>query len=244
MALTRRQKQVLDYLVGFINKHGYSPSFEEVGEGLGLSSLATVHKHMQTLEKKGFIRRGYNQSRSVEVVAIPGAVPFAKTAVRAFGGRAPSAPRRRGEGVAAGGAVAAAALAPLPVIPGNTEFPLLGRIAAGQPVEAVPAPETFSFGDFTGGRGNLFVLRVKGDSMIDDHICNGDYILVEGTQTAENGEIVVALIEGTDATLKRFFRSPNGRVRLQPANAQMDPIVVPARDVKIQGRVIGVLRKY
>jgi SOS-response transcriptional repressor LexA len=94
---------------------------------------------------------------------------------------------------------------------GNMEFPLLGRIAAGQPVEAIPNAETFSFGDFTGGRGNLFVLRVKGDSMVDDHICNGDYILVEGAQTADNGEIVVALIEGTDATLKRFFRErPDG----------------------------------
>jgi len=111
-------------------------------------------------------------------------------------------------------------------------------------VEAVPNPETFSFGDFTAGRGSLFVLRVKGDSMIDDHICNGDYILVEGAQTAENGEIVVALIEGTDATLKRFYRAANGKVRLQPANAQMDPIIVPAREVKIQGKVVGVLRKY
>jgi repressor LexA len=124
------------------------------------------------------------------------------------------------------------------------EFPLLGRIAAGQPVEAIPNPETFSFGDFTGGKSGVFVLRVKGDSMIDDHICDGDYILVEGAQTAANGEIVVALIEGTDATLKRFFREGNGNVRLQPANAQMDAIVLPARDVKIQGRVIGVLRKY
>lgn len=231
MALTRRQKQVFDFLVSFINRQGYSPSFEEIGEGLGLSSLATVHKHMQTLEKKGFIRRGYNQSRSVEVVAIPGSVPFARTAVRPFGRRKPTGGEAQGPEVPA-------------TILGSMEFPLLGRIAAGQPVEAVPNPETFSFGDFTGGKSNLFVLRVKGDSMIDDHICNGDYILVEGTQTAENGEIVVALIEGTDATLKRFFRERNGKVRLQPANAQMDAIIAPARDVKIQGRVIGVLRKY
>jgi len=238
MALTRRQKQVLDYLVRFINRNGYSPSFEEIGEGLGLSSLATVHKHMQTLEKKGFIRRGYNQSRSVEVVAVPGSVPFAKTAVRPFGRRKAGA-----GGGAANGTDGFVAPVAAPIL-GHMEFPLLGRIAAGQPVEAVPNPETFSFGDFTRGRGNLFVLRVKGDSMIDDHICNGDYILVEGTQTADNGDIVVALIEGTDATLKRFFRAPNGKVRLQPANAQMDPIMVPARDVKIQGRVIGVLRKY
>jgi repressor LexA len=232
MALTRRQKEVLDFLVGFINKRGYSPSFEEIGESLKLSSLATVHKHLQTLERKGFIRRGYNQSRSVEVIAVPGSVPFAKTALRPFG-----------QWKAGGGKAVGAAPMPAAVL-GHMEFPLLGRIAAGQPVEAIPNPETFSFGDFTSGKGSLFVLRVKGDSMVDDHICNGDYILVEGAQTAENGEIVVALIEGTDATLKRFFREPDGKVRLQPANAQMDPIVIPARDLKIQGRVIGVLRKY
>ena len=241
MALTRRQKQVFDFLVDFINQQGYSPSFEEIGKGLGLSSLATVHKHMQTLEKKGFIRRSYNQSRSVEVVAVPGSVPFAKTAVRPFGRRKAAA---TDEARPAASPDATDAVPVPAALLGSMEFPLLGRIAAGQPVEAVPNPETFSFGDFTGGRGSLYVLRVKGDSMIDDHICNGDYILVEGTQTAENGEIVVALIEGTDATLKRFFRAPNGKVRLQPANAQMDPIIVPAREVKIQGKVVGVLRKY
>ena len=234
MALTRRQKQVLDFLVGFINRHGYSPSFEEIGESLDLSSLATVHKHLQTLEKKGFIRRGYNQSRSVEVIAVPGSVPFAKTALRPFA-------KARG---AAGKAAAVAALARSAGPLGNMEFPLLGRIAAGQPVEAIPNPETFSFGDFAHGKGNIYLLRVKGDSMIDDHICNGDYILVEGADTAENGEIVVALTGGTDATLKRFFREASGKVRLQPANAQMDPIVLPGKEVKIQGRVIGVLRKY
>jgi len=235
MALTRRQKQVLDFLVGFINKHGYSPSFEEIGASLELSSLATVHKHMQTLERKGFIRRGYNQSRSVEVVAVPGSVPFAKTAMRPY---APGKGSRQRE------AAALPVSEVSPALLGNLEFPLLGRIAAGQPVEAIPNPETFSFGDFAQGKSNIYVLRVKGDSMVDDHICNGDYILVEGADTADNGEIVVALTGGTDATLKRFFRETNGKVRLQPANAQMDPIILPAREVKIQGRVIGVLRKY
>ena len=228
MALTRRQKQVLDFLVSFINRHGYSPSFEEIGASLKLSSLATVHKHLQTLEKKGFIRRGYNQSRSVEVVAVPGSVPFARTAMRALGRKS-----------AAG---SAAAPGPLPL--GNMEFPLLGRIAAGQPVEAIANPETLSLGDIAGGKSNIYVLRVKGDSMIDDHICDGDYILVEGAETASNGDIVVALTGNTDATLKRFFREADGKVRLQPANAQMDPIFLPAREVKIQGKVIGVLRKY
>jgi len=239
MALTRRQKQVFDFLVSFINQSGYSPSFEEIGAGLGLSSLATVHKHLETLEKKGFIRRGYNQSRSVEVVAVPASVPFAKMAVQPFGRPKPGASGGRGR------RASSPASFPAPVsMLGNLEFPLLGRIAAGQPVEAIAHAETFSFGDFTRGRGNLFVLRVKGDSMVDDHICNGDYILVEGVETADNGDIVVALIEGTDATLKRFFREANGTVRLQPANAQMDPILLSARDVKIQGRVVGVLRKY
>ncbi len=235
MALTRRQKQVLDFLTEFINRKGYSPSFEEIAEGVKVSSLATVHKHLENLERKGFIRRGYNQSRSVEVVAVPASVPFAKTAVIPFGGKR-EYPRVSTHGAGARPARAGSL--------GALEFPLLGRIAAGRPVEAVPYPETFSFGDFAGRRGDVFVLRVKGDSMIDDHICDGDYILVEGADSADNGEIVVALIEGTDATLKRFYLDNSQTVRLQPANAQMDPIVLPARDVKIQGRVIGVLRKY
>lgn len=238
MALTRRQKEVLDFLVGFINKKGYSPSFEEIGGSMGLSSLATVHKHLETLEKKGFIRRGYNQSRSVEVVAVPGSVPFARTAMRSIGRKSRRVAQRTDERVVRG----------MEVIPGaalgRLEFPLLGRIAAGQPVEAITNPETFSLGDFASGKGNIFVLKVKGDSMVDDHICDGDYILVEGADSAKNGEIVVALTEGTDATLKRFFLEGDGKVRLQPANAQMDPIILPGRHVKIQGKVIGVLRKY
>jgi repressor LexA len=231
MALTRRQKQVLDFLVSFINRKGYSPSFEETASSLKLSSIATVHKHLDTLERKGFIRRGYNQSRSIEVLALPGPIPFTKTAIAPLGRRKPLS--------AAG--VESTALSALPL---KLEFPLLGRIAAGRPVEAITEPETFSLGDFASGKGNVYVLRVKGDSMVDDHICDGDYILVEGSDTARNGEIVVALVGGTDATLKRFFRQAGDQVRLQPANAQMEAIVLPARDVKIQGRVIGVLRKY
>jgi repressor LexA len=232
MALTRRQKQVLDYLMEFIDRQGYSPSFEEIAEGLDLSSLSTVHKHLDTLERKGFIRRGYNRSRSVEVVAVPGSVPFAKLALRPFAiGKA--ANKRR-----------AAGREPAPSGPEVLDFPLLGWIAAGRPVEAIPVPETFSLGDFAGRKEGVFVLKVKGDSMVDDHICDGDYILVEGRSTADNGDIVVALLSGTDATLKRFFREPDGKIRLQPANPQMDPILVNARDVQVQGRVIGVLRKY
>lgn len=235
MALTRRQKQVLDFLIHFINRNGYSPSFEEMATGLQLSSLATVHKHLQVLEKKGFIRRRYNQSRSVEVIAIPGSVPYPKTPMRSGIPQVvqnPSSPGTKPD--------ESTHFPPLP----NLEFPLLGRIAAGQPVEAIPQPENFSLGDFASSKGKIFVLRVKGDSMVDDHICDGDYILVESADTAQNGDIVVALIGGTDATLKRFFQEGADKVRLQPANAQMEPIIVPASEVKIQGRVIGVLRKY
>ncbi len=227
MALTRRQKQVLDFLATFITERGYSPSFEEVGHSLGLSSLATVHKHIDNLERKGFIRRGFNQSRSIDVLSLPGPVAFKR-------GRKRNA-KETGRGTAPATPADAA---------GHFEFPLLGRIAAGKPVEAFPVAETFSLQDFASARGSIFVLRVKGDSMIEDHICDGDYILVERARDAVSGEIVVALVERSEATLKRFFLEPGGRVRLQPANSQMDPIVLPARNVEIQGRVIGVLRKY
>ncbi len=207
MVLTKRQKEVLDFLVSFLNKHGYAPSFEEIAKSLKLTSLATVHKHITTLEKKGFIRRGYNQSRSIEVTQLPRPVReqvLQRTVV---------------------------------------ELPLAGRIAAGQPLEAVEERETISLGDFARS-SNSFVLQVKGDSMMDDHILNGDYIVVEQSQVANNGEIVVALVGEGEVTLKRFYRESGGRIRLQPANAQMQPIVLPAAEVKIQGRVIGVLRKY
>ena len=206
MALTRRQKQVLDFIVNFLNRHRYSPSFEEIAEGLNLTSLATVHKHLQTLERKGFIRRSYNQSRSIEVMQLPRPVKE-EVARQAF------------------------------------ELPLMGRIAAGKPVEAVENPETISLAEFTRSR-NVFALEVKGDSMIEDHILEGDFIIVEQTENANNRDIVVALVGGQETTLKRFFREPGGKVRLQPANPSLPPLVVSAKDVRIQGRVVGVLRRY
>jgi repressor LexA len=207
MSLTKRQKEVLNYLVTFLNKHGYSPSFEEIAHSLKLSSLATVHKHLSTLEKKGFIRRGYNQSRSIEVMQLPKPV------------REQVLDRH------------------------VVELPLAGRIAAGRPLEAVEDREAISLADFARGQ-NTFVLQVKGESMRDDHILDGDYIVVEQTQVANPGEIVVELVGEDEATVKRFYREQGGRIRLQPANSTMSPIVVPAADVKIQGRVVGVLRKY
>src|SRR5229473_8051690 len=207
MALTKRQKEVLDFLVGFLNKRGYSPSFEEIGRSLKLNSLATVHKHITTLERKGFIRRGYNQSRSIEVLQLPKPV------------REQLLDRH------------------------TVELPLHGRIAAGRPLEAIEEREMVSLGDFARSDGT-FVLQVKGNSMIEDHILDGDYVVVEPTQVANPGEIVVALVGDDEATLKRFYRESAGKIRLQPANSEMAPIIVPAASVKIQGRVVGVLRKY
>ena len=207
MTLTKRQKQVLDYLVSFHNKNKYSPSYEEIAQALDLASLATVHKHIGTLERKGFIRRGYNQSRSIEVMQLPRPVR-SEVIDRAV-----------------------------------NELPMMGRIAAGKPLESVEDRESISLSDFTRSK-NAFVLQVKGESMRDDHILDGDFIVVEPTQVANNGEIVVALVGGEEATLKRFYREPAGKVRLQPANSEMAPILVAASDLKIQGRVLGVLRKY
>ena len=206
MAITRRQRQVYDYISDFVQRNGYSPSFEEIGEGMGLSSLATVHKHISNLEKKGLLTRDYNRSRSIDLLPPKGRLKQAMAV--------------------------------------NTTMvlPLLGRIAAGQPIEAVENPETISLADFVRSK-EVFVLEVRGDSMQDEHIMDGDYVLVEKIKTAHNGDIVVALLETTDATLKRFYREGDN-IRLQPSNAAMKPIIVPAASVEIQGRVIGVLRKY
>jgi repressor LexA len=211
MAITKRQRQVYDYISNFVQTHGYSPSFEEIGQGMGLSSLATVHKHISNLEKKGLLRRDYNRSRSIDVLA-------------------PRGRMKQAMGVLAGGMNAGISL------------PLVGRIAAGRPVEALQNPETISLADITRSR-DVFVLEVRGDSMQDEAILDGDYVLVEKTKIARNGEIVVALIGGSDTTLKRIYKEGE-RIRLQPSNAAMQPIFVPADSVEIQGRVIGVLRKY
>ena len=200
MAITRRQKEVIDFLSGFTTKYGYSPSYEEIASGLGLSSLATVHKHVTNLQNKGMLQRAHNRSRSIDVIPQ----------------RSPKKSYDR--------------------------LPLLGRIAAGQPVEAIESAESISLGDIIGNR-EVFALEVRGDSMRDEHIVSGDYVLVERTRVAREGEIVVALIDGTDATLKRFYREGN-LIRLQPSNTEMAPIYAQAANVSIQGKVLGVLRKY
>lgn len=210
MALTPRQKEVLDFLVDYIGRHGYSPSFEEIAAALKLSSLATVHKHICALEQKGYVRRRFNESRSIEV---------SPEYLEAERGRLEA------------------------LHEGHREVPLLGRIAAGSPVESVPTPETLDLGELAESE-NVYALQVKGDSMIDDHICSGDFVLVERVAEVRDGEIVVALVDRMETTLKRLYREPDGRIRLQPANAEMAPIYVEPERIEIQGRVLAVLRKF
>lgn len=210
MALTRRQKEVLDFLIQFVDSKGYSPSYEEIAAALQLASLATVHKHVSALEKKHYVKRSFNQSRSLEVSA-----------------KYIQEHRRQRQEPAAL----------------RLELPLLGRIAAGVPVEAASGEEKIDLGEFARGT-ETYVLQVNGESMIDDHICSGDYVVVEHSAQARNGDIVVALVNGSETTLKRFYKESEDTVRLQPANSAMAPIMVPAAAVQIQGRVLAVLRKY
>lgn len=201
MALTRRQREIYDFVRGFVGERGYSPSLEEIGAHFGLSSVATVHKHVQHLVEKGLLKKAWNRSRSVEPVAPQG-----------------------GEGV--------------------VTLPLAGVVAAGAPIEAVEDTETLDVPrDLVPARSESFALRVRGDSMIEDQIRDGDYVVVERRAEVRNGETVVALIRGCDATLKKFFRK-GSRVRLEPANASLEPIEVPASDVEVRGVVRGLLRRY
>lgn len=199
MYLTRRQREMLDAIERFIQRNGYSPTLEEIGRLMDLSSLATVHKHLQNLESKGLIRRNWNHSRAIELTS--------RANVR-----------------------------------GGT-LPLMGEVAAGIPIEAIENPEPVEVPrDFVGQRES-FVLKVRGDSMIDDGILNGDLIIVESRQTAQPGQTVVALIDNSEATVKRYH--PEGdTIVLIPANATMAPLRYKADRVRLQGIVIGLMRRY
>ncbi len=201
MHLTRRQKQILDFVAQHIAREGYAPTIEEIGAHFGLRSVATVHKHLANLQSKGRIKREWNRSRALELVP-------SQMEVRAV------------------------------------ELPLLGRVAAGTPIEAIESAETVFVPEDMLGRGETYVLQVKGDSMIEEQIRDGDYVIVENRQEARDGEMVIALIDGENVTLKKLYREPGRRVRLQPANARLDPIYVDADRLQVQGVVIGVLRRY
>ena len=199
MYLTKRQKEILDYIRQYLADHGYAPTLQEIGGRFGLSSPATVYKHVEQLVQKGYLRKAQHQGRGLQLVD------------------------------------------PDPIR--TVEVPLLGQVAAGRPIEAISAPEMINLPPDFVGRNQTYVLRVRGNSMIDEQIRDGDYVIVEDRKTAENGETVIALLGNNEVTLKRFFREGN-QIRLQPANSAMEPILVGAADLRIQGIVIGVMRRY
>lgn len=200
MALTKRQKEILDFLKAFIDENGYSPSFEEICAAFGYTSLATVHEHLTNLATKGYIRKAYRESRSIEFP---------------------------------------------PETEPSVPLPLLGTVAAGQPIEAVQDTESLAIpGEMIRRGSEHYVLRVSGESMIDEQIRDGDHIVVSARQTADDGEMVVALVRDEAATVKRLYREPDNRVRLQPANRDMEPIIEDAGDVRVQGVVVGLVRTY
>lgn len=202
MALTPRQQGILTFVSESIALNGYAPSFEEIAERFNYQSLATVHEHLTNLERKGYIRRSYNESRSIEILPSRGSS-------------------------------------------GATEIPLLGTVAAGEPIESLLTGEVIPVPDsMLPRRGANYALRVRGQSMVDDHIADGDTVIVNGTPTADDGAMVIALVGGSEATVKRLYREPGGWVRLQPSNTAMAPIRLREEDLLIQGVVVGVIRKY
>lgn len=202
MPLTKRQREMLSYLSEYTEENGYAPSFDEIARRFNYKSLATVHEHLSNLERKGYIKRSYNESRAIEIL-------------------------------------------PSEVFPKAIELPLLGSVAAGLPIEAVPIEESICVPqDLTTHSGNHYVLRVRGNSMIDEQIRDGDFVIVNERRGVDNGETVIALVDNSSATVKKFYRERDGRIRLQPANEAMMPIYVHEDDVTIQGVVVGVLRRY
>ena len=202
MSLTKRQREILTYLGTYAGENGYAPSFEEIAGQFNYNSLATVHEHLSNLERKGYIRRSYNESRAIEIL-------------------------------------------PSDAFPRAIELPLLGVVAAGVPLEFVTPGETLAVpDDFVRRTGNHYVLRVRGNSMIDEQIRDGDFVVVNERQRVDNGEMVIAMLHNASATVKKFYRERDGRIRLQPANEEMAPMYVHENDISIQGVVVGELRRY
>lgn len=202
VTLYKRQRQIVEFVSQYIQMNGYSPTLQEIADAIGVSSLATVHEHLEALSKKGVIRKYEGSVRGIEIVE------------QAFSGQG-----------------------------GGLELPVLGFIAAGQPIQPHTDPNaSFEVSPtMVSGKRRSYVLQVKGDSMIEEGILDGDYVVVEERDEVHNGDIVVALLENGLATLKRFFKEAT-RVRLEPANSAMAPIY--ATRVRVQGKVVGVIRKY
>jgi repressor LexA len=200
MKLTKRQKEILDFVSGFIDRNGYSPSMEEIAGHFHFASLNAVFKHLEALESRGHLHRDSNRARSIQISQ--------------------------------------------PSVGAVRDLPLFGYIAAGRPIEAVSAPEVLQIPEyFLPRRGEYYVLRVKGESMIDEHIQDGDYVVIESRETAVPGDTVVALIDNENVTLKKYYPEGN-QIRLQPANQSLEPILLEGARVKLQGVVVSVMRKY
>ncbi len=198
--LTKRQKEIFDYIGTYLSKHGYPPTVREIGKAVGLHSSSTVHAHLSKLESLGVVKRDPSKPRALEVM-----VQRAKKAVRPAG------------------------------------LPLVGQVAAGTPILAEENIEDYlEVPDVVGGEDGDYILRVRGESMKDAGILEGDFVVVRPTERARDGEIVVALVGEDEATVKRFFREKD-RIRLQPENKSMKPI--RSRDVRLLGRVVGVFRR-
>ena len=219
-----RRQRILDCIARTVEERGYPPSVREIADAVGLASTSAVHHHLLALEKDGLIERGTHASRALRLIARPAAMPDP-----------------------VGGAMAepmnGAKITPfrMPVERETLTLPVMGEIAAGQPIEAYEdAAETLAVPASMDARADSYVLRVRGKSMIDALIDDGDFVIVQPQATARDGDIVVALLEDNGVTLKRYFREED-RIRLQPANAEMEPIY--ATDVQIQGKVVGVIRR-
>jgi repressor LexA len=208
--LTERQRDILNFIREFSKERGVAPTHREICDHFGFSSYGTVYKHLSLLQKKGLIRRDWNQKRGVELVD-----------------QGDEASRSESGGAARGNA---------------RELPLFGYIAAGRPLEVDLSDETIAVPEHLTSRGENYVLKVRGDSMVEDGILDGDLVIISRRELADNGEMVVANVNG-EVTLKRLYREGE-RVRLQPANSMMGPIYAAARDVAVQGVVVGLMRRF
>jgi repressor LexA len=227
--LTRKQMELLDFIKTRVDRDGVPPSFDEMKEALDLRSKSGIHRLITALEERGFIRRLAHRARAIDIVKLPEAMERPGFKPRVIEGDRPATPRNA-----------------IPVETRNAlELPLMGRIAAGLPIEAIgDAMQHVTVpGSMLSGRGQHYALEVKGDSMIEAGINDGDIVVIREQNTAENGEIVVALVDDHEATLKRFRRK-SGSIALEPANAAYETQIYPDHRVKIQGRLVGLIRSY
>lgn len=227
--LTPKQQELLSFIQTRLEEGGVSPSFEEMKDALDLRSKSGIHRLINALEERGFIRRLPNRARALEVLKLPDAMHRPPASLATIALKAPATPVQPPR---------------LPIAANDViEIPLHGRIAAGVPIEAMEGHNMLSVPAALLGAGDHYALEVSGDSMIEAGILDGDFALIQRTETAREGEIVVALIDETEATLK-YFRRDAGRVRLDPANSAYEPQIYDPRQVRIQGKLAGLLRRY